>query len=149
MKKATKNKIIGISLTITGSLSLLFGVAVFFIIQDEKAESVTAIATVIDYKIHRSAGETEYQTILEYTNHKGQTIQFTDELRNYEPRFEIQEKVEIIYVPHKKNTEKINTLFSIYFLPMILFFFGIGSLLFGVKTFQGKVDFAKRKTNNT
>lgn len=128
----------------TGIFSLLFGVLVLLVIQNDKSESVKAMATVIDYKTRPYSGKKEYQSILEYQNQYGKIVQFTDPIANYEPRFEINEKVEILYVPDREHSEQINTIFSIYFLPFILIFFGIGSLVFGNQFYKNKMEFKNR-----
>ena len=128
---------------IVGTVSFLLGILFFLAVQSEKSESITAQAKVIDYKTHNS-GRTEYQSILEYQNDRGETVQFTDEIRNYSPRHELGEEVEILYIPNKVHTEKINTFFSIYFLPAILLFFGIGSVIFGREFYKNKIDFKNK-----
>ncbi|WP_338763016.1 DUF3592 domain-containing protein [Bernardetia sp. ABR2-2B] len=144
MTKENKNKIAGIIMIIVGIFSLLFGVLVLLAVENDKSDSIKATATVVDYDIEPSSGKKEYQSILEYTNQDGKIVQFKDPIANYEPRFEINEKVEILYVPSREHSEQINTLVSIYFLPFILIFFGFGSIIFGNQFYKNKMNFENK-----
>ncbi len=145
MNQTKKNKIAGLVIGVIGIFPFLIGLLIFAVVQKDISESITAQATVIGYEEHSHSGKTEYQTVLEYRNEEGRILQFTDEIRNYEPRYELNEKVEIIYVPDRENTEKINTLYSIYFLPVIITFFGFGCMFFGRAFYTGKVDFKNNR----
>ncbi|AFM05256.1 Protein of unknown function (DUF3592) [Bernardetia litoralis DSM 6794] len=139
MNQVTKNKIIGIVMIVMGFFFLFLSGVIFWGIQNDKSESIKTIATVVDYETSLYDGRTEYQSIFEYQNEDGTIIQFKDAIANSEPRFEINEDVEILYIPNEKNSEQINTIFTIYLLPVIFFVLGFGSSFLGYQVFKNKV----------
>jgi hypothetical protein len=144
MNQTTKNKTIGIVMIVMGFLALLIASGAFLAIQKNKTDSISAMATVVDYGTNSYNGKTEYQVIFEYQDNEGDKITFIDPIANYSPRFELNEKVEILYIPNEPYSETIKSSWDIYFLTGIFTLFGIGSLVFGFQFYRSKINFKNK-----
>lgn len=129
---------------IMGLFALFIASGSFLAIQKNKTDSILAVATVVDYGTNSYNGKTEYQVIFEYQDNEGDKITFIDPIANYSPRFELNEKVEIRYIPNEPYSEQINSIWDIYFLTGIFILFGVGSLVFGFQFYKGKIDFKNK-----
>jgi Protein of unknown function (DUF3592) len=100
-----------------------------------RAEKTTG--TVVDYRSKRgSKGGVTHAEIVEFQA-DGKTIQFVE--KAYRSRFIMNtgHTVNVLYDPNQPEKARINSFGTLYLVPIILLFIGIGLVLFNMPMFNG------------
>ena len=117
--------------SLVGGLLALIGVFLFIRtrIFIGKAQKVKGIVIQMVYS-HSSEGGGGYAPVYQFKTVDGQTIVIQDSLSSNPPRFQVGQKIEVLYDPGNPQKARINKWMNLYFAPALLV--GLGLIFGGV-----------------
>lgn len=126
--------------TISGYLFIMAGigmvVAALFLLHgvyEFMTEAVTAEGTVVELVKSRNLSK----PVVKFVTQQGQEIVFHSAISSTPPAYSVGEKVEVIYLPDRPASAKINDFFSVWWRSFVMGFIGGMVILTGVIKIYG------------
>lgn len=91
-----------------------------------------AQGTVVQLARSRSSDSTTYAPVVRYRTEGGREVEFVSNVSSDPPAYSVGEKVEVLYRPEQPEKGEINSIFQLWFGPMLLG--GLGSAFFVIGT---------------
>jgi len=122
-------------------------IGAFFMYKDTNefiANSIETKGTVVQLLESRSSKSSNksimYTPVVQFINTKGKQMEFSSSTSSNPPKYSINEKVVVIYIPESPNKAKIKSFFDLWGVIIIPGIFGLVFFIIG-----GRIIIATRK----
>ena len=123
---------VGLLFTLVGCAIVLYSFNRAYQTYTLTSAAIKAQGVVVRYATQTGQKGTTYRAVVQFTTQSGQVQQITDGVGASTPRYQLGDRVDILYPARHPEQAQVNDFLSLWFLPFIGSAFGWLAVILGV-----------------